>query len=160
MKPVWPITDAGYEYDAFGRTTELPGGLTNTYFANDLVQRQELGDSRQTWTLDPAHRFRGFTTETDVNGTWTNSSAKLNHYGDDSDEPRWIVEDTSLGTITRNVSGPDGDLSATTSATGDVALQLTNLHDDVAATIDAGLTEPELLDYDEFGVPMAGQADS
>jgi RHS repeat-associated protein len=152
------ITDAGYTYDAFGRTTALPGGLANTYYANDLVQRQQLGDSRQTWTLDPAHRFRGFTTETEVDGAWTASSSKLNHYGDDSDEPRWIVEDTA-GTVTRNVSGPDGDLTATTSATGDVLLQLTNLHGDVAATVDTALTEPQLLDYDEFGVPMEGQAD-
>ncbi|MEU0550478.1 LamG-like jellyroll fold domain-containing protein [Micromonospora sp. NPDC005979] len=153
------LTDAGFVYDAFGRTVAMPGGLTNAYYANDLVQRQQLGDSRQTWTLDPAHRFRAFTTETLVDGNWANATSKLNHYGDDSDEPRWIVEDTTLGSITRNVSGPDGDLGATTSATGDVRLQLINLHGDVAATIDPALTEPELFDYDEFGVPMAGQAD-
>jgi RHS repeat-associated protein len=152
------LTDAGYEYDAFGRTTTMPGGLTNGYFANDLVQRQQLGDSRQTWTLDPAHRFRGFTTETEVEGVWSNSSSKLNHYGDDSDEPRWTVEDTTLGSFTRNVSGPDGDLTATTNSDGEVILQLTNLHGDIAATIDAGLTEPQLFDYDEFGQPMDGQA--
>ncbi len=107
------LTDAGYVYDAFGRTTTLPGGLTNSYFANDLVQRQQLGDTRQTWTLDPAHRFRAFTTETLVDDAWVNATSKLNHYGDDSDEPRWIVEDTTLGTVTRNVSGagrrPGGD---------------------------------------------------
>ncbi|MEU4563770.1 LamG-like jellyroll fold domain-containing protein [Actinoplanes sp. NPDC023936] len=152
------ITDAGYEYDAFGRTTKMPGGLTNSYYANDLIQRQQLDDSRQTWTLDPAHRFRGFTTETSVDGAWTNSTSKLNHYGDDSDEPRWTVEDTTLGTITRNVSGPDGDLAATTSGDGQVTLQLTNLHGDIAVTIDAALTEPQLYDYDEFGAPMDGQA--
>ncbi|WP_422732959.1 LamG-like jellyroll fold domain-containing protein [Micromonospora sp. WMMD558] len=153
------LTDDGYVYDAFGRTTALPGGLVNSYFANDLVQRQQLDDARQTWTLDPAHRFRAYTTETLVDGNWVGATSKLNHYGDDSDEPRWIVEDTTLGSITRNVSGPDGDLAATTSATGDVVLQLTNLHGDVAATVDTALTEPEFFDYDEFGVPMAGQAD-
>lgn len=94
-----------------------------------------------------------------VNTARVNASSKLNHYGDDSDEARWIIEDTTLGSITRNVSGPDGDLAATTSATGDVRLQLTNLHGAVAATIDPALTEPELYDYDEFGIPMAGQAD-
>lgn len=153
------LTDAGYVYDAYGRTTALPGGLTNAYFANDMVQRQQLDDARQTWTLDPAHRFRAFTTETQVDGNWVNATSKLNHYGDDSDEVRWIVEDTTLGDITRNVSGPDADLAATTSTTGDVRLQLVNLHGDVAATIDTGLLEPEFFDYDEFGVPMAGQAD-
>ncbi|HEX6970312.1 MAG TPA: polymorphic toxin type 17 domain-containing protein, partial [Micromonosporaceae bacterium] len=100
-----------------------------------------------------------FTTETLVDGEWVNATSKLNHYGDDSDEVRWVVEDTTLGSITRNVSGPDGDLAATTSATGDVRLQLVNLHGDVAATIDPGLTEPEFFDFDEFGVPVAGQAD-
>jgi RHS repeat-associated protein len=104
-------------------------------------------------------RAGGFTTETKVDDAWTSASSKLNHYGDDSDEPRWIIEDTTLGTITRNVTGPDGDLIATTSATGDVVLQLTNLHSDIAATIDPAMTEPELFDYDEFGVPIGGQAD-
>ncbi len=152
------ITDAGYVYDAFGRTTALPGGLTNTFYANDLVAGQQTADTKQNWTLDPAHRFRGYTTAKLVNGAWSNASSKLNHYGDDSDEARWIVEDTSLGSITRNVSGPDSDLVATTSATGDVRLQLTNLHGDVAATIDTGLTAPEFYSFDEFGMPTAGQA--
>ncbi|MFF0470805.1 polymorphic toxin-type HINT domain-containing protein [Micromonospora zamorensis] len=153
------LTDDGYVYDAFGRTTGLPGGLVNSYFANDLVQRQQVDDARQSWTLDPAHRFRAYTTETLTDGNWVNATSKLNHYGDDSDEPRWIVEDTTLGSITRNVSGPGGDLAATTSGTGDVVLQLTNLHGDVAVTVDPALTEPEFFDYDEFGVPLAGQAE-
>ncbi|MCW2643176.1 MAG: hypothetical protein JWP76_5482, partial [Dactylosporangium sp.] len=152
------LTDPGYVYDAFGRTTGLPGGLTNTFYANDLVASQQTADTKQDWTLDPAHRFRGFTTAKLVNGAWSNASSKLNHYGDDSDEARWIVEDTSLGSITRNVSGPDSDLVATTSATGDVRLQLTNLHGDVAATIDTGLTSPEFYSFDEFGMPADGQA--
>ncbi|WP_146605870.1 LamG-like jellyroll fold domain-containing protein [Micromonospora craterilacus] len=152
------LTDDGYVYDAFGRTTALPGGLVNSYFANDLVQRQQLDDARQTWTLDPAHRFRAFTTESLVEGNWVDATSKLNHYGDDSDSPQWIVEDTALGNVTRNVSGPDNDLVATTSATGDVVLQLTNLHGGIAAQVDTGLTEPELFDYDEYGLPVAGQA--
>ncbi|RSM51625.1 hypothetical protein DMB66_41265, partial [Actinoplanes sp. ATCC 53533] len=119
------LTDAGYSYDAFGRTTAVPGGLTNTYYANDLVQRQELGDARQTWTLDPAYRFRGFSTETEVDGAWIGSTSKLNHYGDDTDEVRWVVEDTAGQAFTRNVAGPDSDLAATTTSTGEVQLQLT-----------------------------------
>ncbi|RSM41296.1 sugar-binding protein, partial [Actinoplanes sp. ATCC 53533] len=152
------LTDAGYSYDAFGRTTAVPGGLTNTYYANDLVQRQELGDARQTWTLDPAYRFRGFSTETEVDGAWIGSTSKLNHYGDDTDEVRWVVEDTAGQAFTRNVAGPDSDLAATTTSTGEVQLQLTNLHGDVAVTINSALSEPELYDYDEFGVPVAAQA--
>ncbi|MEV6811239.1 LamG-like jellyroll fold domain-containing protein [Micromonospora sp. NPDC051296] len=153
------LTDDGYGYDAFGRTTAMPGGLVNSYFVNDLVRRQELDDARRTWTLDPAHRFRAFTTETLVDGDWVGTASKLNHYGDDTDEPHWIVEDTAAGEITRNVSGPGDDLVATTSATGDVRLQLVNLHGDVAATIDTALLGPEFFDFDEFGVAAPGQAD-
>ncbi|MFU8870394.1 LamG-like jellyroll fold domain-containing protein [Micromonospora sp. SL4-19] len=152
------LVDAGYVYDNFGRTTALPGGLTNTYYANDLVKQQQLGDTRQTWTLDPAHRFRAFTTETLVNDAWVNTTSKLNHYGDDSDKPRWIAEDAT-GAVTRNVPGPDGDLVATTSSSSGARLHLTSLHGDVAATVDTELTEPELFDYDEFGAPMQAQAD-
>ncbi|MEU6024443.1 LamG-like jellyroll fold domain-containing protein [Micromonospora sp. NPDC047134] len=152
------LTDDGYVYDTFGRVTGLPGGLAHSYYTNDLVQRQQLDDARQTWTLDPAHRFRAFTTETFVDGNWVGATSKLNHYGDDTDNPRWIIEDTTAGTLTRNVFGPDNDLAATTSATGDVVLQLMNLHGGIVATVNTELTEPELFDHDEFGVPMAGQA--
>ncbi|MFY1701754.1 RHS repeat-associated core domain-containing protein [Micromonospora sp. WMMA1923] len=151
------LTNAGYVYDAFGRTSEIPGGLSNSYFANDLVQRQQLGDSRQTWFLDPALRFRSSTTETLVDEEWGDAIAKVNHYGDDSDEVAW-VGDGSTGSVARNVCGPDGDLAATTFAAGDVVLQLTNLHGDVAVAIDVTMTEPELFDYDEFGMPMAAQS--
>lgn len=153
------LTDDGYGYDAFGRTTAMPGGLVNSYFVNDLVQRQQVADARRTWSLDPAHRFRTFSTETLVDGDWVTTASKVNHYGDDSDEPRWITEDTVTGDITRNVSGPEGDLVATTSASGDVRLQLVNLHGDVAATVDTALVEPEFFDFDEFGVAASGQAD-
>ncbi|HWH00397.1 MAG TPA: LamG-like jellyroll fold domain-containing protein [Pilimelia sp.] len=152
------LVDPGYVYDAFGRTTALPGGLVNSYYVNDLVHRQTLDDARQTWTLDPADRPTSFTTEELVNGQWTGTASRRNHYGDDSDEPRWIVEDTASGALTRLVALPEGDLIATTSASGDVRLSLTNLHGDVAATVDTSLAEPELFDYDEFGAPVAGQS--
>ncbi|MEU7174586.1 LamG-like jellyroll fold domain-containing protein [Micromonospora tulbaghiae] len=153
------LTDSGYVYDAFGRTTATPDGVTNTYFVNDLVQRQQVGDARQSWTLDPSYRFRAFTTETEVDGTWTTSSTRTNHYGNDSDEPRWITEGAASGAVLRNVAGPDGDLAAMTSGAGDVRLALTNLHGDVAVTIDTALVEPDFYDYEEFGAPVAAQAD-
>jgi len=142
---------------AFGRTTVLPGGLANTFYANDLVAAQQTADTKRDWTLDPANRLRAFTTATLANGAWVNASSKLNHYGDDSDRPRWIVEGAGTEGITRNVSGPDSDLVATTSASGAVRLQLTNLHGEVAS-IDTALTTPEFYSFDEFGVPTSGQA--
>lgn len=150
------LTDTGYIYDAFGRITSMPSGLTNGFYANELVATQTLGDIKQDWTLDPANRFRAFTAAENQNGTWVTQITKLNHYGDDSDEPRWIVEDNA-GNLTRMVSGPDGDLVATTAAAGAVLLQLSNLHGDIAATIDTALTTPAINEFDEFGNPLAGQ---
>ncbi|MFI5934036.1 LamG-like jellyroll fold domain-containing protein [Actinoplanes sp. NPDC051494] len=150
------IVDAGFRYDAFGRTTAVPDGPAGSYFVNDLIAGQQIGNARQTWSLDPAHRFRTSVVETRTDDTWTAAPATVDHYGDDSDEPRWITE--SGGTVGRNVSGPDGDLVATTSATGDVRLLLTGLHGDVVLTTDPALTDVALHDYDEFGVAMPGQA--
>jgi RHS repeat-associated protein len=154
------ITDTGYTYDAFGRVTTVPGGLTNAYHANDLVASQQLGTSRQTWNLDPNYRIRAFTTDSLIGGNWSNATSKLNHYGDDSDEIRWIIEDTTLGSLTRMVSGPDGDLVATTSATGNIAYQITNLHGDVVTTVDTTLIPSTYQRFDEFGNAAPGQADT
>ncbi|MCW2143065.1 RHS repeat-associated core domain-containing protein [Actinoplanes cyaneus] len=153
------LTDAGYTYDAFGRTTVAPGGMTIGYHANDMVRSQEVGDARQTWTLDPSMRLRASLTDTKAGDTWNRTSATLNHYGDDTDEPRWVVEDAGTGVSTRYVSGPDGDLGASVSSAGGVKLQLSSLHGDVAVTVDLTDGSPEVFDYDEFGTPMPGQTD-
>ncbi|MGE5829933.1 MAG: LamG-like jellyroll fold domain-containing protein [Micromonosporaceae bacterium] len=151
------ITDAGYTYDAFGRVTTMTSGLTNTFYANDLVASQVLDTDKQEWTLDPKRRFRGYTASTLSGGVWTQASSRLNHYGDDSDSPRWIIEDTGTGALTRMVSGPDGTLAATTSATGNALFQVVNLHGDVATTLDTTLLPPGFNSFDEFGVPATGQ---
>ncbi|MFF2073888.1 ricin-type beta-trefoil lectin domain protein [Kitasatospora sp. NPDC058162] len=153
------LTDAGFAYDAFGRTVKTATGATNTYWANDRVAAQEKGDTKQEWAVDAAHRLTAFTTgKKQADGSWANATSKLNHYGDDSDHVRWTVEDTTQGTLTRNVSGPDTDLVATTGKTGDVQLQLTNLFGSVVITTDTALTKPVVLDFDEFGIPQDSQA--
>ncbi|WP_181804621.1 DNRLRE domain-containing protein [Streptomyces shenzhenensis] len=151
------VADSGTTYDAFGRTTAQSGGAFD-YYANDLVYRQTAGAGRQTWKLDPAGRLHTWTVETGSAGTWTQTAAKVNHYGDDSDSPRWIVEDTTADTVTRNVTSATGSLAATTSKTGDIVLNLTSLHGDVALLLplDASKT-PVALDNDEFGNPRTGQ---
>ncbi|GAA0232729.1 RICIN domain-containing protein [Saccharothrix mutabilis subsp. mutabilis] len=153
------LTDAGWVYDALGRITTTPDGVQNSYYVNDLVRSQQTADRRMTWTLDPALRQRSFTAEQLVNGGWANAVTKLNHYADDSDEPRWIAEDvTQANNVTRNISSPEGDLAFTTGLSGDVTLQLTNLHGDVMATVPvvAGqLGAVTVLDADEYGVPSA-----
>ncbi|MEV6976777.1 ricin-type beta-trefoil lectin domain protein [Kitasatospora sp. NPDC093806] len=151
------ITDAGYQYDAFGRTTRTPSGTVLGYRVNDLVASQETATTRQTWTLDPAGRLNGSTTATkQANGTWATTANRLNHYGGSSDNPGWTVEDTGTGAWTRNASGIDGDLAATVTDKGEIKLQLTNLFGSVVLVTDPALTKPVLLDTDEYGNPAAG----
>lgn len=159
--------DPGLRFDPFGRITNLATGadeLVNTFYTNDLVASQTEADQRQTWTLDPSMRFRSWSSEAFVNGNWANAVTKVNHYGDDTDEPRWIVEDATLpDNLTRNISGPDGQLAATTSRSGDTTLQLTSLHGDVMAALPLTASGPgpvTLHSTDEFGIPQNSAAAS
>ncbi|MFB7559219.1 DNRLRE domain-containing protein [Streptomyces brevispora] len=151
------LVNSGYTYDAFGRTTALPGSTVG-YYANDLAYQQVSGGKRQTWQLDAALRFRSWKVETGSGSTWTQTASKLNHYDGDGDNPRWIMEDTATGALTRNVDGASGDLAATTTKTGDTVLQLTTIHGDVALQLplDAGKAAIA-LDADEYGNPRSGQ---
>ncbi|MER6723702.1 RHS repeat-associated core domain-containing protein [Streptomyces halstedii] len=152
------IVDTGYTYDAFGRTTALPGS-TIGYYANDLAYQQTSGGKRQTWQLDAGLRFRSWKVETGSGTTWTQTQSKLNHYDSDGDNPRWITEDTATGALTRNVDSASGDLAATTSKTGDTILQLTTIHGDVALQLPLDTSKaPVALDSDEYGNPRTGQA--
>ncbi|WSJ47841.1 DNRLRE domain-containing protein [Streptomyces sp. NBC_01317] len=151
---------SGTTYDALGRTTVLPGS-TVAYFANDLAQQQTVGTQRQTWTLDSNMRFRSWTQETNNAGTWSQTEARTNHYDSDSDSPRWIVENNTSGALTRNVSGLDGNLVATTTKTGGAVLLMANLHGDITLALPADTAQaPTVLDADEYGNPRAGQAAS
>ncbi|MEV6163758.1 DNRLRE domain-containing protein [Streptomyces sp. NPDC052052] len=152
------IVDSGYVYDAFGRTTALPGS-TIGYYANDLAYQQTSGGQRQTWQLDSAMRFRSWKSETGGDSTWTQTASKVNHYSGDGDSPRWIVEDTAGGALTRNVASLSGGLAATTTKTGDTVLQFTTIHGDVALQLPLDTSKaPVALDADEYGNPRAGQA--
>ncbi|MEU6979917.1 DNRLRE domain-containing protein [Streptomyces sp. NPDC046371] len=151
------IVDSGYVYDGFGRTTALPGSALE-YYTSDLVRRQTSGTLRQTWSLDAAHRFRGWTVESSADGTWTQTSSKVNHYDGDDDNPRWVTEDVASGKLTRNVDSADGELAATTGASGDTVLQLTNIHGDVALQLPLNQADaPQVLDSDEYGNARTGQ---
>ncbi|MFF9839215.1 DNRLRE domain-containing protein [Streptomyces sp. NPDC013740] len=151
------LIDAGYVYDGFGRTTALPGSQIG-YYANDLVHQQTSGSQRQTWQLDAGQRLRSWTVEENTDGTWAQTGSKVNHYDSDSDSPRWIVEDTADGSLTRSVESASGDLAATTGATGGTVLQFTSIHGDVALQLPLDTNDaPLVLDNDEYGNPRAGQ---
>ncbi|MFJ2031529.1 phospholipase A2 [Streptosporangium sp. NPDC087985] len=151
------LVDPGYAYDAFGRVSATPGGEAMDYYTTDLVKSLRSGDSRQSWSLDPQLRRRAMTAERLVSGAWKPAGSKVDHFNADDDTPAWTVEDTATGAITRDVRSISGGLAATTSATGEVRLQLTNLHDDVNVVYDLATGIPAVLDYDEFGNPRSGQ---
>lgn len=65
------LADTGYTYDAFGRSTAVPGDGTFNFYVNDLIYRQTANGERQTWALDAAQRFRSWTVETGSGSTWT-----------------------------------------------------------------------------------------
>ncbi|MEU3658006.1 DNRLRE domain-containing protein [Streptomyces sp. NPDC032161] len=155
------IVDTGYTYDAFGRTTAAPGNGTIGYYANDLAYQQTANGMRQTWQLDASQRIRSWKTESGSGSTWTQTGSKVNHYDSDGDSPRWITEDTSTGALTRMVTGPDGQLAATTAKTGGTVLQLTNIHGDVSLLLPLDTAvAPTVLDADEYGNPRDGQAEA
>ncbi|MFI8346383.1 RHS repeat-associated core domain-containing protein [Streptomyces sp. NPDC085596] len=144
--------DAGYTYDAFGRTTAKPGGVTLGYYNNDRIYQELLGAQRQTWKLDGSMRIRSWTVESNASGTWTQTQAKVNHYDCGCDSPSWVVENTTSGEITRNVQALSGVLAATTSKTGDTVLQLSDIHGDVALQLPLDTAKaPTVLDTDEYG---------
>jgi RHS repeat-associated protein len=152
------IVDSGYAYDAFGRTTGLPGGTSVAYYVNDLVRQQTAGDTRQTWALDAAGRFRSWTEESKASGTWKQTGSKTNHYSGASDSPRWITDNTA-GTMSRMVGGLSGSLSAITAATNAVVLQLSNLHGDISLVLplDSSVA-PTALSADEYGQQRKSRA--
>lgn len=100
------ITDAGYGYDALGRTITSPGSVATAYYATDLVQQQTSGAARTSWTLDASMRPRGWTTESNASGTWTATATRLNHYDGAGDEPKWTVENTGTAVVTRKCRVP------------------------------------------------------
>jgi RHS repeat-associated protein len=152
------LVDAGYVYDGFGRTTTAPGHGTIGYYANDLVHQQVANGQRQTWQLDSALRMRSWKLESGSGSTWTDLGTKINHYGDDGDAPRWIVENTTTGKISRNVESLAGVLGAVTGKSGETVLQLSNVHGDVALQLPLDTSKaPIALDSDEYGNPRAGQ---
>ncbi len=165
--PADRLTDPGYAYDAFGRTTTTPAAAsttnqdsTITYHADDMVASQTTGTGAtatgKAWTLDLTGRLLAETTTGDP--TAANNTTATNHYSDGGDSPAWIS--TSDGATTRNVTGLAGDLAAivSTDPTGanSTALQLVNLHGDVVGTVDntsAATSTTSQYEYTEYGAP-------
>ncbi|WP_435192283.1 DNRLRE domain-containing protein [Streptomyces sp. bgisy126] len=155
------LVDAGYAYDGFGRTITAPGHGTIGYYVNDLIHQQVANGQRQTLQLDSALRVRSWKLESGSGSTWTDLGTKINHYAEDGDAPRWIVENTTTGQISRNVESLAGVLGAVTGQSGETVLQLSNVHGDVALQLPLDTSKaPTALDSDEYGNPRTGQTPS
>ncbi len=116
-------TTTGYTYDTLGRTLTLPSGdaqgigshagttgtLTIAYNSNDMVSNENQGPATLTFNLDPAQNRPTSTSD----GT----STTTNHYTDNTDGPSWTATATSW---IDNITGPNGDLAATSDQTGTV----------------------------------------
>ncbi|GAA2364373.1 hypothetical protein GCM10010404_18270 [Nonomuraea africana] len=134
------LTGDGYDYDAAGRTTSLPGGRKVEYSADGAPYRQTVGDRTLTWARDPMGRVRSETTAAGVT---------VHHYGSEGESPSWLADG---GEIVRTVRGIGGGLAALTSATGAVRVQLATLHGDVGTELDLDSGAATVLGFDEYGV--------
>ncbi|WP_327676149.1 DNRLRE domain-containing protein [Kitasatospora sp. NBC_00458] len=145
------LTDAGYAYDAFGRTTALPKGAELSYHVNDLVRSETLGDTRRTWDLDASGRLAATTTETrGTDGVWAVTALTTNHFDSGTDSPSWSKD--AAGKLTRNVQDLTGRLTAATGTDGGAVLLLTNLHGDVSVQMSPdGTQDLAVYHYDEYG---------
>ncbi|CAO5163029.1 hypothetical protein FAIPA1_220042 [Frankia sp. AiPs1] len=146
------LTDTGYVYDLFGRTTTVPaadaGGtaLTVGYAADDMVASETQGSTTRTYTLDPTRRIR----------SWTQgSSTSTNHYTSGTDDsPAWIG--VTGGAWIRNIHGIGSDLAAVQDDTGTVVLQLADIHGDIVATAPdttSATSTSSFQETNEFGKP-------
>ncbi|MFE4698714.1 DNRLRE domain-containing protein [Streptomyces sp. NPDC056738] len=149
------LTDSGYAYDAFGRTT-TNGTQTFTYYANDLAHSETSGTNRTEWTLDAAQRLATATSKTQgTDGAWSTTNSTTSHYGCDCDTPTWSK--TATGSVTRTAIDLTGGLAASTVDGGAAVLQLSNLHGDNIVQLPLGSPgTASVQHYDEFGVPVDG----
>ncbi len=133
------------------------GELTTGYYVNDLTHTQSQGGVTNTYGLDAAGRQRER-----VRTGGSEEGTEIYHYGGGSDSPAWTEdingEETSW---TRNISALGAGLGAIETSTGEVTLQLSDLHGDVVAAAEDEPEATKLLDtqrYDEFGNPLESGA--
>jgi len=148
--------NAGYTYDALGRTLTVPsadtangaGNAALSYHATDLVDTITQNGRTTDYNLDvTGERVR----------SWTDTSsglmAHVNHFDGDDDSPSWAQENTTA--YTRPIAGIDGLAAIYDSSTGTTNYQITNLHGDLIATMQngsPGLTSSSITD--EYGNPV------
>lgn len=173
------VTNAGYSYDAFGRTQTVPavdtdqtggGALSVDYYANDMVAHLAQNTptaggplSEKTYSLDSLRRIAGTTTAT----SGVDLHKTTNHYSGDTDTPAWTDDQTRpdgtsswTSSWTRNVNGPDGNLGIIQKSDGTSQVQLSNIHGDIVSTMANTTTGSAAVenyaDSTEYGIPEPG----
>jgi RHS repeat-associated protein len=145
----------GVEYDNLGRITSLPakysggGKLTTSYYVNDLTYSQTQDGITNTYNLDASLRQRER-----VRTGGSEAGTEIYHYAGGSDSPAWTQQGA---TWTRSIAALGGSLGALETSSGEVTLQLANMHGDAIATAAIDPKATELLDtqrFDEFGNPL------
>ncbi|MFT4048541.1 MAG: RHS repeat-associated core domain-containing protein [Solirubrobacterales bacterium] len=147
------ITNSGYVYDAFGRTTTVPqadaggtGAMTASYYVNDLARSVTQNGKTQTMELDPMLRPSTKTT------SGSSSSTDTYSYAGDSDSPAWIQTGTNW---TRWVPGIDGDVAATQTSAGALSWTISDIRGDMVAEAGGGGLM-NVREIDEFGLVKNG----
>ena len=149
----------GVEYDNLGRITSLPakysggGKLTTSYYVNDLTRSQTQDGITNTYNLDAAMRERER-----VRTGGLEAGTEIYHYAGGSDSPAWTEElhEGKGPTWIRSIGALGGSLGALQTSSGEVTLQLANMHGDVVATAAVAPESTKLLStqtFDEFGIP-------
>ena len=151
------VTNAGYSYDALGRTTTLPAGdtenpaggdATMTYYTNDKVSTITQNGRTTAYALDvTGDRFRSWTDN--ASGTAVTAT---NHYANDSDSPSWVQE--SATRYTRTIGGLSAVAGSYDSTTGVIDWQINDLNGNVVALFHGNDTTLDAIHtYNEFGQP-------
>jgi hypothetical protein len=148
----------GIEYDDFGRITALPGEyaggseLTTSYYVNDLTRSQTQGGITNTYGLDATLRQRERTRE-----GGSEEGTQIYHYAGGSDSPSWIEEQgEGEPTWTRSIGALGGSLGALQTSSGEITLQIADIHGDIVGTADIDPEATKLLStqrFDENGAP-------
>jgi len=141
-----------FTYDALGEATQLDDGTAVGYFTNGTAYQSTKGTDRVTWSVDAEARPSVATVSSNTTGTWTQASVTTTHFGAGTSLPSWSTDGT---TVVRWVTDPEGNLLATTGATKNVVLQLTDLHGDVGVELSTSDGSATVHSYTEYGATDA-----
>lgn len=143
-----------------GSNISVTGDLTIGYHDNDMAATLTQDGQERSYTLDP-QQSRIVTIE---DGT----TQKVNAYSDDSDNPAWtLTQPIEIParvpeniTWERHIAGPDGLLTGTHTSTGTVSWNITDPQGSIIATTPGTNTTPTAgTTWTEYGTPRdASQA--